>query len=573
MPKPITAFNPTFSNPDQFIGPYDILPNIIYTNPTNISAQDVFPGISTISYRKPQDAYTILYSAEGSLENSDRILNVSDPKANWRANDFIHTNVDIKTPIANVLGLAALSAGSLLGIPQIGQIGTALIDGYEDSLSGTYSTLPLNKLTNKLFPNTNITSPILYPDFRSRINISNDSNVSGGDQALAYARAIRLDGFSAALRGSVKAGIYAAAAATPVGPYSIFNLDSLSTAGYGWGEHDNPYAIRKDFTMRSHVAKQWRPGIAGQNSIIPGKFGRTLNPLELATPFRGDKVNVIDFNKRKLKDAYLWNPDRLFSVESVLGVNLNPLGITQDFIKFYMTGPKLQAGNILSEDDIIVFRAVLKGLDDSFTANWTPVQMIGRADPNYIYTSFGRDMSVSFDVYATDRDEMQPIYRKLNALAGYTAPTYDPESIAMEAPWMRITIGDLFVQQPVVLQSVTYTYDVGDAPWEINIENDPNMMQVPFKISVQLQFNVITDYLPQKGGRFYTLAKRFAGNNAQPMAGNDNWLSDSKGNLSVLDLYQRWKVDKTKFKFGRYKAKDVLIPENMPAAAEAVQNP
>lgn len=546
--------NPTFQNPTQFIGPFDILPNVLYTNPTNVTAQDVLPGIGGITYRRPSDGYGVSYSADSSLENVDRIIDVSDPIINWRAGDFIHTNVNIKTPIANILGLASLSAGSLLGIPQIGQIGVSLIEGFENSLSGTYSTLPLNKLTNKLFPGTNIISPILYPDFRSRMNIATDSNVSAGDQALAYARSVRLDGFSAALRGSVKAGIYAATSATPIGPYSIFNLDSLSTAGYGWGEHDNPYAIRKDFTMRSHVAKQWRPGArvdqlsSTVSNITAGEFVRTLNPLELATPFRGDKVNVIDFNKRKLKDAYLWNPDRIFSAESVLGVNLNPLGITQDFIKFYMTGPKLQAGNILDEDDIIVFRAVLTGLDDSFNANWTPVQMIGRADPNYIYTGFSRDMSISFTVYATDRDEMQPIYRKLNALAGYTAPTYNPESISMEGPWMRLTVGDLLVQQPVVLTSLSYTYDVGDAPWEINIENDPNMMQVPFQISVQMQFNVITDYLPQKGGRFYTLAKRFAGNEAQPITGNDNWLSDAKGNLNILDAAKRFKITRTKIK-------------------------
>jgi len=204
-----------------------------------------------------------------------------------------------------------------------------------------------------------------------------------------------------------------------------------------------------------------------------------------------------------------------------------------------MTGPKLTAGNLLDKDDIIVFRAVLTGLDDSFTANWSPVQMIGRADPNYIYTGYGRDLSVSFTIYATDRDELQPIYRKLNALAGYTAPTYDPASIAMEGPWMRLTIGDLFVQQPVVLSSLSYTYDVGDAPWEINIENDPNMMQVPLKISVQLQFNVISDYLPQKGGRFYTLAKRFDSATATPKAGNDNWLSDASNNIGEEFVRQR----------------------------------
>lgn len=556
LPDPVMK-NPTNSAQSklQFKRPFNILPDTIFTNPTTANGSEVLPGLGGLYYRRPQDAVGIVYSADSALVNQEKINEVGNVDIiNWTPSQYVHTNVNLNTTINNVLGLASVAAGSLLGIPQIGQVGAALINGFDDTLSGTYRTLPLNKLTNKLFPGINIPTPVLYPDFRSKLNISLDSEVGVGNQLLSYAQSVRLDGFSAAFRGSIKAGIYSAAAATPIGPYSLFNLDGLGTSGYGWGEHDNRFASRKDFTMRSHVAKKWQPGVRADRLDSPiadaaaGKFARTINPIELATPFRGDKVNVIDFGKRRLNDAYLWNPDRIFSAESILGVNLNPLGITQDFIKFYMTGPKLQAGNLLDQDDILVFRAVLTGLDDSFTANWSPVQMIGRADPNYIYTSYGRDMSISFTVYATDRDEMQPIYRKLNALAGYTAPTYNPESIAMEGPWMRLTVGDLLVQQPVVLTSVSYTYDVGDAPWEINIENDPNMMQVPFKVSVQMQFNVISDYLPQKGGRFYTLAKRFAGNEAQPITGDDNWLSDVKGNLNILDAAKRFKITKTKIK-------------------------
>lgn len=570
LPDPIMK-NPTNSAQSklQFKRPFNILPDIIFTNPTTAKGSEVLPGLGGLNYRRPQDEIGTVYSADSALVNQEKINQVGNISVtNWTPSQFIHTNVNIQTSLNNLYGLASVAAGSLMGIPQIGQVGAALINGFDDTLSGTYRTLPLDKLTNNLIPGTDITTPVLYPDFRSRINVSLDSNLAVGNQLLSYAQSIRLDGLSAALRGSIKAGIYSAASATPIGPYSIFNLDGVGNSGYGWGEHDNRFASRKDFTMRSHVAKQWIPGVridainSPLTDQLAGKFARTLNPIELATPFRGDKVNVIDFGKRRLNDAYLWNPDRLLSAESILGVNLNPLSITQDFIKFYMTGPKLQAGNLLDQDDIIVFRAVLTGLDDSFTANWSPIQMIGRADPNYIYTSYGRDMSISFTVYATDRDEMQPIYRKLNALASYTAPTYNPESIAMEGPWMRLTVGDLLVQQPVVLTSVSYTYDVGDAPWEINIEKDPNMMQVPFKISVQLQFNVISDYLPQKGGRFYTLAKRFAGDEAQPITGNDNWLSDAKGNLNILDAAKRVKIRRERSKRDRSLQKSIEEASN-----------
>jgi len=132
---------------------------------------------------------------------------------------------------------------------------------------------------------------------------------------------------------------------------------------------------------------------------------------------------------------------------------------------------------------------------------------------------------------------MKPIWRKLNALAGYTAPEYTEDNISLVGPWMRMTIGDLFYQQPVILKSVGYTLGNADTPWEINIEQDPQMMQVPQKVDVNLTITPITDWLPQKGGKFYSLSKRF-GDNGLPLPGNDNWLSDTYNNseLSQDDL-------------------------------------
>jgi hypothetical protein len=120
---------------------------------------------------------------------------------------------------------------------------------------------------------------------------------------------------------------------------------------------------------------------------------------------------------------------------------------------------------------------------------------------------------------------MKPIYRKLNALAGYTAPDYSGNTIGLTGPWMRITIGDLFNQVPVIISSLSYTFGDSETPWEINIENDATMMQVPFKIQVSLSFSVISDFLPQKGGQFYSLAKHY--DTFGPIQGSDNWLSDN----------------------------------------------
>ena len=440
------------------------------------------------------------------------------------------TNIEPGNILLRAAGVAINSISSLSGVPQVAQLGQSMLNS-----SDNYSIYNQYQVAN--VGNNKPIFGVKYPDFRSRKGYR--TNPIG----------TRLDGLGAALRGSIKAGIYAAATASPLGAYSIFNLDGAGKTGYGWGDHDNPYALKTDFTARSHVATRWNPSIiqledaadGTRRQQLVGEWVPTNNPLEIATPFRGDKVTVIDFGQRKLAEAYLWRPNRRLDTTKFLGAQLNKLGITQDFIKFYLTGPKLQAGNDTDEDDIIVFRAIIGSISDQFSPSWTAQQMIGRADSNYHYTGVTRDLQMDFTVYATDRDELKPIWRKLNALAGYTAPEYDPESIAMIAPFMRITIGDLFVQQAVIITSLSFTLHDTDTNWEINIENDKTMMQVPHKVSVAIGLTPIMDQLPQKGGRFYTLAKDFD-LKGQPKPGNDDWLSDTKTNPEVniaADLQDR----------------------------------
>jgi hypothetical protein len=51
-------------------------------------------------------------------------------------------------------------------------------------------------------------------------------------------------------------------------------------------------------------------------------------------------------------------------------------------------------------------------------------------------------------------------------------------------------------------------------------------MQVPLKIGVQCSFNLVTDYLPKKGGNFFTLSKEFDDNGLPKQAKYGNWLAD-----------------------------------------------
>ena len=482
--------------------------------------------------------------------------NTTYPNASqWTPLQAKTTNITLGSLAQKATGFAVGAIGSLSGIPQVAQIGQSFTNSSENySPKSAYAVSALNamKSTNNV--------GIQYPDFRARKFPSKEADTAGASAALSTKR---VDGLAVSQRTlfdrsdagnnktAIRSGLYSATSISPYGAYSIFNLQTL----YGWGDHDNPYALRNDFTAQSHVATQWTPGTvtdatnkSGQFAYNqdPGSWEPTKNLLSKATPFRGDKVNVIDFSQRMLKNAYQWLPT---PENKILGAisEFMKAGQTADLIKFFFTGPKLHAGNTTEEDDIIVFRAVIGTISDSFNASWNGFQLIGRGDQNFQYGGFSRDISIDFTVYATDRDEVKPIWRKLNALAGYTAPEYT-DNIALVGPWMRITIGDLFNQQAVLVKSVNYTLHSADTTWETNIEKDPEMMQTPHKVDVNLTLTPITDWLPQKGGKFYSLAKRFDGESGLPRPGNDNWLSDTKDNVELSAELLALEFEKTEGK-------------------------
>ena len=409
-----------------------------------------------------------------------------------------HTNATDATALGSIGAAAGVGLASNLGIPTLGQGLGAVAGGL---LPPVYATVPFLNL-GKLPALGGMTQ-----DFRSRKGFGSVSDFVGK----------RIDGTAAAASletGKARAVAYAAASIAPGGAYTLFNRETL----YGEGTPGSPIALRNDFTAKSTVTTKWdQTANDGKGKWIP-----TKNPLQKVTEFRGDKVNVIDFRKGTFKHVYKWKPSNI-ELGDVLGSIINDPGVTQDYIKFFFTGPNIKFGDTDSVDDIMTFRATITSLTDSYNPQWNPVQMIGRADPNFHYSGYGRDINLDFVVHASDRDELKPIWRKLNALASYTAPEYTKDSIAMKGPWMRITIGDLFKQTPVFISSLFYTLVDNETTWDINIEQDPTRMQVPNKIQISMGLTVVTDYLPEKGGRMYSL------NNLSDKddQGDANWLSDA----------------------------------------------
>ena len=180
-------------------------------------------------------------------------------------------------------------------------------------------------------------------------------------------------------------------------------------------------------------------------------------------------------------------------------VNLTPYGSkadgsqpdgASDFIKFKFKD--------VVNKKFIVFRALLSGISDSITPDWAGERYIGRPDNVYVYQGTERSLSFTFNLYPKSKQEFPVLLEKLNYLIGLCYPSYTPEN-RMVSPFINLTLGDMFVDTPGFLSSLTV--DVDDvSTWEIE-----DGLQFPKYITCGCDFTYIGKYLPSTLGKHYEL--------------------------------------------------------------------
>lgn len=152
-----------------------------------------------------------------------------------------------------------------------------------------------------------------------------------------------------------------------------------------------------------------------------------------------------------------------------------------------------------NEQDVMVFRAFLDNVDDSYNASHNTHKYNGRGEEFYTYNSFKRSISFSFKVAAQTRHEMMPIYRKLNYLAAQTAPEYKNGRI--RTGFTRVTIGDWISRTPGIINNVGIKWNT-NYPWEVATDSDEggkdaHMLVLPHVLDVSVSFTPIHNFLPQ----------------------------------------------------------------------------
>jgi hypothetical protein len=170
---------------------------------------------------------------------------------------------------------------------------------------------------------------------------------------------------------------------------------------------------------------------------------------------------------------------------------------TDDLIKFVF---EAISNDNTSLSMALFFRAFLTaGLTDNNSATLNPFKYIGRGENFYTYQGFDRSISFSFRVAAGSRDELKPLYNKVNSLISQVYPDYSPQTGIMRAPVVRVTIGDYLYRVPGFLESVNITVD-NNYPWEVNLEKSQlgDIAQLPQVLDISVSFKPIMDILPKR---------------------------------------------------------------------------
>ena len=251
------------------------------------------------------------------------------------------------------------------------------------------------------------------------------------------------------------------------------------------------------------------------------------------------------YNENGVIDAKQF--DRGDEVRPILGYKNN----STDLIFFYFYD--------LINKIYVPFRATITGLGDQHSAEWEDINYIGRADKLFLYKGFSRDVNFSFTVYANSAKEMLPMWNRINYLVGFTKPSKytdmgvrtrninaeiataqnqldvaqgqvdetaaenstkilasledrakknivsGKESRFIYPPMITFRLGDLFYDQPAVMQSVSVTIPE-DTNWESLRADDYSYMfgpnksinlkgvksrQLPMKVDVSVQLKLM----------------------------------------------------------------------------------
>lgn len=260
-----------------------------------------------------------------------------------------------------------------------------------------------------------------------------------------------------------------------------------------------PKKSKQVLSYAKGVVKEGRRGTLESTKRIDEEkfgFGYVEVPADGNNPARTRTVKQVNY----LRSAVVEQDVKTLQRPSD---NLTDVVEDTDFIKFNfrVITPKDTAGVLL------FFRAYLDSFSDSYQGEWSPIKYIGRGENFYTYNGHTRTIQFAFKIAAQTREELQPLYEKLNWLVSTTAPTYNAGGTFMMGTLVELNIGDYLIGTKGFISQTSLTWNT-NYPWEVAskyflpgsedgiVDTAP---QLPHVLDCSVSFTPIQNFTPQTG--------------------------------------------------------------------------
>lgn len=277
------------------------------------------------------------------------------------------------------------------------------------------------------------------------------------------------------------------------------NVNRIAAAVMLWNTSNSPTYGQIDNTFYTAGVKSYPQVIATHNQSSPNTLPTYLQSITDASSIIDTSAGK-DFSSQYKADGY----NSLNPISGVDGTIPGELlassgNNSKDIIFFYFFD--------MINGVYIPFRATIIGLNENTGVEWEDFQYIGRADKLYMYKGFTREINFTFCVYASSVSEMEPMWNRINYLAGLARPAnYTSNSTNsglgqfIYPPMIKFRIGDLYVDQPAVIRNFGMTVP-DDTTWETQragysykngvITSTKNIAQLPMKVDINISLALI----------------------------------------------------------------------------------
>jgi len=219
----------------------------------------------------------------------------------------------------------------------------------------------------------------------------------------------------------------------------------------------------------------------------PGRRNKNVSSFQSGTGEALDKLNALPIYKSR---------------------NVTRNRLKNDLVKFRFG---VIQNNNPSEKVFVHFRAFIDSFADNYSAQWNSEQYMGRGEKFYRYGGFDRTINLSWTVVAQSKDELIPMYKKLNYLASTLSPDYTSNGY-MAGNLVTLTLGGWCYEQPGFITQMNLDVP-NESPWEISIpdseetadratgqsiKSDKDVKEMPHMVKVSgFSFTPIHNFVPR----------------------------------------------------------------------------